>query len=108
MYHEKTTQELKARRRRRIAIALAFIVVAMLFWGILAYVRESSREQGATALRASILSAATRCYAIEGAYPASLDYLESRYGLRVNDRDYAITYEAFASNVVPSVVVVPR
>ena len=49
-----------------------------------------------------------QCAAVEGAYPASLKYLEEHYGLIVNHSDYAVTYEAFASNVPPSVVVVPR
>ena len=30
------------------------------------------------------------------------------YGLRVNRDDYVITYEVFAENIMPSVVVVPR
>ena len=34
--------------------------------------------------------------------------LEEHYGLRINHNDYVITYEAYASNMAPSVMVVPR
>ena len=43
-----------------------------------------------------------------GLYPSSLEHLEQGYGLRVNRDDYVITYEVFAENIMPSVVVVPR
>ena len=108
MYHERTKEAI-ARKRRHGLLAVAFVVLAIVisvFVG--ARVRQDAREQGATALRETILAAATRCCAVEGSYPQSLEYLEEHYGLRVNDRDYAIIYEAFATNVAPSVVVTPR
>lgn len=72
--------------------------------------RRLSRRSGRRARRACgrPLRAAAQCCAVEGAYPHTLRHLEEHYGLTVNHDDYAITYEAFASNVVPSVVVVPR
>ena len=45
---------------------------------------------------------------MEGAYPSSLRHLEEEYGLSINTEDYQVTYEVFAANVMPSVVVVPR
>lgn len=66
------------------------------------------REQGEVSLRNAILDAAKQCCAIEGAYPPSLSYLERNYGLVVNHHDYAITYEVFADNVIPDVVVVAK
>lgn len=69
---------------------------------------QQAREQGAVALRQTVLDAAMQCFAIEGAYPQTLQYLEDGYGVAVNHDAYAVTYEAFASNVMPSVVVVPR
>ena len=108
MYHELTTEELAHRRRLRIVAAACFAIVALLMVFAVRGMREGFREQGAQAMRSSILSAARRCCAVEGSYPKSIDYLEERYGLRVNVRDYVVTYEYFAANVSPSVVVVPR
>ena len=105
MYHEQTTRDIRRRRRRRMVTAL---VACLLVAAVVVGLGASLREQGAAAVRDTVLDAAMQCCAIEGAYPSSLDYLEREYGLRVNHDDYVITYEAFAGNVMPSVVVVPR
>lgn len=68
--------------------------------------RQDARRRGA--LRDSILASAKQCCAIEGSYPSSLEHLEESYGLTINHDDYVITYECFADNIMPSVVVTPR
>lgn len=108
MYHEITTRDRKKKRRRRLQLllfAVAFVVILVLATNA---VRNGAREQGAVALRQSIMKAAVRCCAIEGSYPLSLSRLEEDYGIRINHDDYIITYEAYASNMLPSVVVIPR
>ena len=69
---------------------------------------DALREQGELSVRNAILNSAKQCSAIEGAYPSSLAYLEENYGLVVNRSDYAITYEVFADNVMPNVVVLAK
>ncbi|MDO4807016.1 MAG: hypothetical protein Q4A07_07200 [Coriobacteriales bacterium] len=108
MYHEITAKDRNKKRRRRLQIIVAIVVCAVALVLVSNSVREGAREQGAAALRQSILSAAMRCCAIEGSYPLSLKRLEDDYGIRINHDDYIITYEAYASNMPPSVVVVPR
>lgn len=108
MFHELTDQDIKRRRHRRIAgVVLAVVLVAAAL-GIFTAVRANARAQGAVALRDSVLNAAKQCCAIEGSYPSSLDYLEKKYGLTINQDDYVVSYEWFADNVMPSVVVTPR
>ena len=46
---------------------------------------------------------ALQCYVVEGVYPPNLQYLEDNYGLEINTDDYYVTYDAFASNLPPSV-----
>lgn len=108
MYRELTYKE-TARRRRAFAVFAVCVAVAcaLAAWGVHA-ARENARVQGAAALRDSILSAANQCAAIEGSYPADLEHLEENYGLAINHDDYVITYECFADNIAPSVVVSPR
>lgn len=108
MYHEVTTKERRRRNRRRLMV-VALIAVLIVILGVMINVaRIDARDQGAAALRKSIMDAAVRCCAVEGSYPLTLRHLEEDYGLRINHNDYVITYEAYASNMVPSVVVVPR
>lgn len=108
MYHEITTKDKNRKRRNGIVVAAFACVLIAVLALVIHTARIGAREQGAVAMRKSIMDSAVRCCAIEGSYPMSLKHLEDHYGLRVNHHDYVITYEAFASNVAPSVVVVPR
>lgn len=98
----------RVRRRRLIAALIAVAVAAAVAWFSWGALQEDLRMQSAESVRQVILDAAAQCAAIEGSYPATLSYLESHYGVAVNHDDYVITYESFASNVMPTVVVVPR
>lgn len=85
-----------------IVLAIVLAIVAFDFIG------SSLRAQGELSVRNAILNSAKQCFAIEGAYPSSLSHLEESYGLVVNRDDYAITYEVFADNVMPNVVVLAK
>ena len=52
--------------------------------------------------------AAVQCYALEGAYPQSLSYLEENYGVQVNHSRFIVSYEAYASNQLPAVAVLEK
>lgn len=66
------------------------------------------QEQSRSSIRDAVLRAAIECYAVEGVYPPSLSYLEQRYGLSINHAVYIVSYDAFASNVLPNVRVLVR
>lgn len=57
--------------------------------------------------RQAIRRAAVSCYAIEGIYPPDLQYLKDHYGLIVDEDRYAIHYNAYASNIMPDIDVIP-
>lgn len=108
MYHEVTTGDRVRRLLRQIA---AIIVLAALVWAVAYFygpIRSTMQDQAAASIRSSVLKAAMQCCAVEGSYPLTLGYLQDNYGLHVNETDYVINYEAFASNVLPSVTVVPK
>ena len=47
-----------------------------------------------------------QCYAIEGRYPPSLEYMEEHYGL-VYDKDiFFVDYQPIGSNLYPDVTVI--
>ena len=56
-------------------------------------------------LETTISRYALQCYATEGAYPPSIDYLVDHYGLIVNEDKYIYEYEAIADNIRPSITV---
>lgn len=108
MFHEITDSQLARRRKVRIAIACCIVAAAVLACLAYAAVQQNTREQGAAALHDSIISAAKQCCAIEGSYPASLEHLEKNYGLSINHNEYVVSYESFADNIMPTVVVTPK
>lgn len=65
-------------------------------------------EGSADAIRDAVQRSALQCYAVEGAYPPDLSYLEDNYGLQVNHEDFYVSYDAFASNLPPAIRVTER
>lgn len=102
MYHEKPRQR---------KVPLASLLLAVPVAAVAAAAGQVSRDmdaQAAAALKDSVVQAAVQCYAVEGAYPESVDYLEQNYGLHINHKHYIVSYSAFASNVMPDVQVLEK
>ncbi len=94
---------------RSLAVALA--VFAALILGGLALIRTIESRSGAAEsglVRDAVRSAILTCYAVEGAYPPDIDYLKRNYGLAFNEELYIVSYDSFASNVMPDVRVMER
>lgn len=108
MYHEVTFKQERRRREKRLLIAVMIIAILVAGWLILGMAQSKAREQAAVSVRESVLTAAKQCCAVEGSYPSSLSHLEDSYGLVINHDDYVVSYEWFADNVLPSVVVTAR
>ena len=96
---------------KRKAWILWIVLLVLLVGGCLLVFSGRERELGessAVAIRAAVQRSALQCYAVEGAYPPDLQYLEDNYGLQVNKKDFYVTYEAFASNLPPTIRVTVR
>ena len=108
MFHEITDNELSRRRKVRIVVVCCLVALVVVACLIYSAAQANAREQGAAALHDSIISAAKQCCAIEGSYPSSLEHLEQNYGLSINHDEYVVSYESFADNIMPTVVVTPK
>lgn len=89
-------------------LALTLVVFAVLLLGVYLLVNKvgsASGEAETELVRDAVRSAMLTCYAVEGAYPANIDYLKEYYGLAYNEKAYKVVYDAFATNIMPSVVV---
>lgn len=91
-----------------VAPLSVFAVMLALFLGGISDARKSSDKEGRRIALESIRRAAVCCYAVEGSYPASYEYLRTNYGVRVDEVRYAVVYEVFASNVMPEITVIER
>ena len=91
---------------RWILLALVIVLLAVLL--LRSDPGRDLGEESAAAIQAAVLRSARQCYAVEGVYPPDLAYLEENYGLQVNTADFYVTYDAFASNLPPTVRVTSK
>ena len=91
-----------------LAIVLVFLLLCVLLFLVLGSSGKDLEEDGAMAIQDAVRRHALQCYVVEGVYPPDLTYLEENYGLQVNTRDYYVVYDAFASNVPPTIRVIKK
>ena len=99
-------------RRAKRKSWILWVLLLLLLLGALALIFSDGGkgldEGSAAAIREAVQRSALQCYAVEGAYPSELEYREENYGLQGNREDFYVTYEAFASNLPPTVRVTMR
>jgi hypothetical protein len=93
---------------RTVVHILIFILVIGFFVILTTMIAGKSKIEGVELTYESLRRAAVQCYALEGVYPTDLDYLKTHYGLRPDERKYAVYYEYIASNLMPDITVLPR
>nr|WP_319489617.1 hypothetical protein [uncultured Caproiciproducens sp.] len=87
---------------------LAFCAVLCLFWfGFSNALRANSTEK-LRVTRAAIQKAIVNCYAVEGAYPPDIKYLQDHYGIEIDYSKYVVQYETAGSNIMPSVEILEK
>ncbi len=89
----------------KIAVIVCVLAGSVLLIDRIGAVRWREESQ---IVRDAVKRAALTCYAVEGAYPDSLDYLKENYHLSYDEENYFVTYSAFASNMAPDIYVVER
>lgn len=82
-------------------VVFGFMLAAAM--ALLTVIDRSSSGAEERLVRDAIKRAVVTCYAAEGAYPESLDYLKTRYGLVYNEQEFFVSYDAFASNLMPDI-----
>ena len=91
-----------------VSMLVCLAVMAALALLVVINVKEygsSYNERRLDEIRSTVLSCVSQCYALEGAYPPDLQYLEDNYGLIMDKSRYIYHYEMFASNIFPDVKV---
>ena len=59
-------------------------------------------------LDTSIRKAMMTCYATEGVYPPTIQYLKDNYGVQVDETRFVVFYEVFWENMMPDITVMER
>ena len=86
------------------------IAAAVLFFFLAAFsnVGEGSKEEGKLQLEQALLRCVVTCYATEGFYPPSIDYMKEHYGIQVDEEQYTVFYEVEAQNLMPEITVLEK
>ena len=94
---------------RGLAITLV-VFLALIYCGMSLFRGVSSASSAAQTelVQNAVRRAAVTCYAVEGAYPSTLDYLKRNYGLIYDEENYFVFYNSFASNILPEIRVTEK
>lgn len=88
------------------SVAVVLAAAALMTAGV-SQLSRRTEEEGARNLVQAVRRASVQCYAIEGRYPPSAEYLEENYGIAIDRERYHVFYEGFASNIMPDITVFP-
>ena len=105
----KMTQQ-NRRSRFLWKLLLPVLVLGLLIWffGALGHLGTGQAQEGRQQLETALRRAAVACYATEGVYPPTLDYLTEHYGIQIDRNRYSVFYEIFAENLMPQITVLVK
>lgn len=94
---------------RRFVLAAFFFLVTFLcfFYGIDSLSSSSLHRQKET-LQNALTRGVTYCYALEGRYPESLEYLKQSYGLVYDEDRFFVDYHPIGSNIMPEITIIEK
>lgn len=90
-------QKLKKFRFSFLFFLLLFIF--FLYW--IFQIDHMAEDKKLESLELALQHDIVHCYAVEGIYPPSLDYLVDHYGLIYDHDDFYIDYRPIGSNIYP-------
>ena len=93
---------------KTLFVPLVALVAICCLLTVLGSVESGHSEESQKRVEDTIKKAVVSCYAIEGMYPATLEYVEEYYGLQIDHERYDVFYEIFADNIMPEITVVPK
>ena len=100
-----------ARIKDLLPLLVPILIFAVTVVILICSIRNAGAKRSEEEMRIakdSIMRAAVSCYAIEGEYPDTFEYLRDNYGVVINEDKYLVDYFVFASNIMPEVTVIKR
>ena len=84
------------------------ILVLVCFLSAVSNLTSGRQSEDMDKLEDVLRRAAVACYAAEGIYPPSLEYMEEYYGIQIDHSRYTVVYDVFAENLMPDITVLER
>lgn len=102
------TMRIKRRGIPELLFPLLAAGSVFLFLTALGNVRTGSDREGREQLEQTLRQCAVTCYAVEGVYPPSVEYMKEHYGIRLDEEHYLVQYEVIAENLMPDITVLEK
>ncbi len=86
--------------KKDVAAILIFVALIAGFILLVNGITNKGSTREMDIVRDAVKNASLTCYAVEGMYPESLDYLKQHYNLSYNEDKYVVYYEPFALSLI--------
>ncbi|MBR4725715.1 MAG: hypothetical protein IK071_08055 [Lachnospiraceae bacterium] len=90
-----------------LPVIICVAMLAIMIFVVLKF-NQMSLQQDQELTLAAVRKAAVQCFADEGRYPATLDYLVENYGVHIDEDSFMVAYDCAAANVFPNISVFRR
>lgn len=82
--------------------------ILIFFLAAISNLQRGNKEEGKEQLEQALRRCAVACYATEGIYPPSVEYMKEHYGIQIDEEQYFVIYDIFAENLMPDITVLER
>lgn len=96
------------KQRKWIWVSLILLAVLAFVLTAVTNLEQGKQAQDIRQLEQVLHRTAVACYAVEGAYPPNVEYMQEHYGLTYDESRYQVHYELFASNFMPEITVMEK
>jgi len=93
---------------RALLLPAAVVAVLVFFSTALDSIDSGRQAENRQQLEQALRRGCVACYAAEGIYPPSVDYLKEHYGVQVDETKYIVDYTVFADNLMPDIAVLEQ
>lgn len=103
-YHER-----RERFRHGFLIKIfVFLSILFLFCQGLDVLSDKTSDEQRKSMEEAIWRGITQCYAVEGRYPQSLEYLKKEYGVQYDSDKFFVDYQVLGENIMPDVTIIEK
>ena len=94
--------------RNFIISVCVFLLIVLLFYQGIESLSSGSVRRQKESLENALNRSITYCYAVEGSYPESLDYLKEHYGITYDEDRFFVDYKIIGANILPDVTIIQK
>ena len=88
--------------------SITFVILLVIFLNGIRSLNQTSYDKHQESLENALNRSISQCYAVEGVYPPSLDYIIEHYGLTDNEDLFIVDYNYYGGNLLPEVTVLRK